>query len=54
MAARKRKKRKIDPANKRLDEFFNQLNIDKEKKRQIMDYFEKLTFEQIKRLRKKP
>ena len=43
---------KIDPANKRLDEFLDQLDIAAEKKEQIVDYFEKLTFEQLKRIKK--
>ena len=52
MAMRRRKKG-FDPANKRLDDFLTQLDIEEEKKRKIVDYFENLAFEQIKRLKKK-
>jgi hypothetical protein len=44
-----RRKRRVDPANKRLDEFLNKLDIEEEKKRQIVAYFENLLFEQLKK-----
>jgi hypothetical protein len=50
---RKRRRKGFDPANKRLDEFLTQLDIEEEKKKQIVDYFEKLAFEQIKALKKR-
>ncbi|MBN2454580.1 hypothetical protein JXB11_03470 [Candidatus Woesearchaeota archaeon] len=50
---RRRRKKGFDPANKRLDEFLTQLDIEAEKKKQIVDYFEKLTFEQLKSLGKR-
>jgi len=44
-----RRKKKFDPTkNRKLDEFLNTLQIESEKKHQIMEFVENLTFEKIK------
>ena len=43
------RRKKFDPTkNRKLDEFLNTLQIEREKKAQIMEFVENLTFEQIK------
>ena len=46
-----RKKKEEASLNKRLDEFLNDLNIEAEKRKQIVEYVENLTFQQLKKLK---
>jgi hypothetical protein len=43
---------KIDPHNKRLDLFLTQLEIEENKKQQILKYVENLTLETLKQNQK--
>lgn len=46
--AKRKKKIKHDPHNKRLDQFLTNLQIEEEKKEKIINYVEELTFDTLK------
>ncbi len=41
------KRKKADPNNKNLSEFLETLNIEEDKRKQIVEYVENLTWQQI-------
>tara|TARA_Y100000310_G_scaffold320182_1_gene376324 strand:+ start:45 stop:227 length:183 start_codon:yes stop_codon:yes gene_type:complete len=48
MGGSKKKRGKVDPYNKRLDLFLKELEIGEEKRKQIIEHVEDLTWETLK------